>query len=274
MRRRAYGAAAQYPDSLAYREQMEELAGLHPQTARLVDLGRSVQGRVLQGLSVGHGPVGIVLTGLLHGSEWATGKPVLEACKTVLESRPELLEKLTLHVIPVCNPDGYELSRSGMPEQRANLHSVDLNRNFPANWGPGEENSRAYQDVVGGIGESPLSEPESVALAGLLEKEPSIAGWLDFHSYGELFLHPQSSRPDEYADLLTTLSEAAPYEAKTIQEFQPIKGSLVDYCESRGVLAVGVELGQRFKPINSEREEVIATGHSIAMKFIEHMAER
>lgn len=272
--RKVYGAAAQYPDSEGYRTEMKELSDLHPSTVRLLDLGRSVQGRVLQGMSVGHGPVGVVLTGMLHASEWATAQPTLEAVRTVLGSRPDLLEKLTIHVVPVGNPDGYELSRLAMPGQRGNLHAVDLNRNFPANWGPGEGGRAARCDEFGGIGEKPLSEPESQALAGLLDNQPGIEGWMDFHSYGEMYLHPRSERQGEYQALISDLQQAAPFEAKIIQDFQPINGSLADYCESRGVLGVGVELGTKFKPVNEEREQTIAMGHDIAMAFLDHMADR
>lgn len=271
--RKVYGAATQYPDSQGYLEEMQALVEAHPQNAKLLELGHSVQGRVLQGLTLGQGPIGAVITGLVHASEWATGRAGMEACRELLESRPELLEAMTIHVVPVCNPDGYELSRHAMPRQRGNLHSVDLNRNFPANWGPNEENSKAFCDEFGGIGERPLSEPESQALAGLLDRDPNIKGWIDFHSYGEMYLYPENERPEAYRNLLDSLAQAAPFEAKKIQDFQPIKGSLAEFCESRGVLAVGVELGQTFKPIDSQREHDIETGKTIALHFLEHLKD-
>ncbi len=272
--RKVYGAAAQYADTEGYHQQLRDLSTLHLSQTRLLETGTSVQGRSLLGLTLGHGPVGVVLTGTLHGCEWATAQPILDTCKTVLESRPDLLEKLTIHAVPLCNPDGYELSRSGIPGQRGNLHAVDLNRNFPANWGPNEELSKAHCDEFGGIGETPLSEPESQALARLLDTQPGIAGWADFHSYGEMYLTPESHRREEYQAMLDDLRKAAPYEAKTIQEFQPIKGSLGEYCESRGVMAVGVELGTNFKPVNDKRIETVETGQKIALAFLEHMATR
>lgn len=270
--RKVYGAAAQYADAQGYQQQMRELAEAFPKQARLLELGKSVQGRALTALSLGHGPVGVVLSGMLHGCEWATAQPLLDACKTVLESRPDLLEKLTIHTVPVGNPDGYELSRSAIPGQRGNLHAVDLNRNFPANWGPNEELSKAHCDEFGGIGDAPLSEPESQALAALLDSQPNIAGWADFHSYGEMYLVPESGRGEQYQAMLSDLKAAVPYESKTIQEFQPIRGSLGEYCESRGVIAVGVELGTTFKPTNEKRVDTLDKGQKIALAFLEHMA--
>ena len=270
--RKVYGAAAQYADTRGYNQQMKELTSAHASVAKMVEIGKSVSGRSLQAMTLGHGPVGVVLSGLIHGCEWATAQPILDACKTVLESRPELLDKLTIHAIPVSNPDGYEISRHEIPSQRGNKRAVDLNRNFPANWGPNEELSRAHCDEFGGLGETPLSEPESQALAGVLDANPNIQGWLDFHSYGEMFLHPESQRPEQYQALVADLQKAAPYKAQTIQEFQPIKGSLADFCESRGVMGVGVELGTNFKPINEQREQVIGKGQEIALAFLEHFA--
>ncbi len=275
IKRQVYGAAKQYPDYDAYVERMRQLEAKHPGMARMVEIGKSVQGRAIQSLCIGHGPVGVGISALLHAREWATGEPTLEACETVLKERPELLEKLTIHAIPVANPDGYELSRGVLGNQRGNVNGVDINRNMPTdNWGPNENTPKAHCDEYGGYGDAPLSEPESKALAGVVQKD-GMKGWMDIHSHGELLLVPENSRPKEYDQLIDSLHsvQETPYKRLNVQEFQPINGSLGDFCEANGVIAVGVELGKKFKPVDEEREQTLKEGHDLTMAFLDHMAK-
>lgn len=270
-----YGAAKQYPDYDAYVDRMRKLEAQNPGLAKVVEIGKSVQGRAIQSLCIGHGPIGVGISALLHAREWATGEPTLEAVETVLKDRPDLLDKLTIHVVPVANPDGYELSRGVLGNQRGNVNGVDINRNMPTNWGPNENTSKAHCDEYGGIGDAPLSEPESQALAGLVKKD-GMKGWMDIHSHGEMLLVPENSRPQEYDDLVDALHSAQekPYKKLNVNEFQPINGSLGDFCEANGVIAVGVELGTKFKPVDEEREQTIKEGHDLTMAFLDHMANK
>ena len=52
---------------------------------------------------------------------------------------------------------------------KANGHGVDLNVNFPANWGEGVKNLR-YPNPENYIGEKPFSEPETIALKKFTEQ--------------------------------------------------------------------------------------------------------
>lgn len=272
-----HGPGTQYLDHEGFNEEMRAITAAHPKMARMIEVGKTVQGRVIEGMAVGHGPVGVTLSGLVHSCEWITGKPPVDACRTVLEERPDLLDKVTIYALPVSNADGYEVSRLAMPMQRGNVNNVDINRNMPApNWGPMEGGvTREYDPEFGGHGPKPLSEPESQALAAHSDRE-GMKGWMDFHSYGEMFLTPENSRPEEYEPLMKDLHAATQSDWKehTIQDFQPITGSIADFCESKGIIAVGVELGKSHKPMDEERERVEQEGHDIAMAFIEHMAKK
>jgi protein MpaA len=64
-------------------------------------------------------------------------------------------------LVPVANPDG---SAAGM---RCNANGVDLNRNFPWEWRPGDG------------GPAPGSEPETQALMALVERlRPDVVIWV------------------------------------------------------------------------------------------------
>jgi murein peptide amidase A len=117
-------------------------------TERVV--GASRAGRPLVAYERG-GRGGLLLFGAIHGDEPASAR----LCERFLAQLPEGAAPLT--VVPVANPDG--LSRL----QKNNLADVDLNRNFPASsWQLG--GAPGYDG-----GPRPLSEPESAALAALVE---------------------------------------------------------------------------------------------------------
>lgn len=116
-------------------------------------IGRSVQGRDIECLTVGDGPVVVLMLATIHGDEPA-GTPLLERLALEASLNPEWMLDRTLVLIPVANPDGYESQRRG------NANGVDLNRNFPAM----SFTSRRRH------GETPLSEPESLALHAVIER--------------------------------------------------------------------------------------------------------
>lgn len=122
--------------------------------ARLV-AGNSVEGREIPYSVHGSGPLTILLLASIHGDEEA-GTPLLERLQRELETgqHPELLEGRRLVILPCANPDGLAADR------RQNSNGVDLNRNFP---------SRNFRSQRTG-GRQPLSEPESRALLGLIER--------------------------------------------------------------------------------------------------------
>lgn len=115
-------------------------------------IGNSVEGRPIECLSFGDGADSILVIATIHGNESA-GTPLLERLVEHISYRPELMAGRRIMLVPVTNPDGYA------HRTRHNVRGVDLNRNFPAsNW----QNSSQH-------GDSALSEPESVALHGLLQ---------------------------------------------------------------------------------------------------------
>jgi hypothetical protein len=64
--------------------------------------------------------------------------------------------------------------------------ALDLNRNFPAGWGPG----------VPGSGDHPLSEPEIDALVRAIIARPNICGYNAYHTSGGVILRPSSMAAD------------------------------------------------------------------------------
>ena len=94
--------------------------------------------------------------------------------------RGKLLQKTELWFVPVANPDGYQYTFDHERLWRKNLRDnngngqiqvgdgVDPNRNFPNHWGYDKEGSSSIPSSDTYRGPSPVSEPETQAMIGLL----------------------------------------------------------------------------------------------------------
>ncbi|QXP79158.1 MULTISPECIES: M14 metallopeptidase family protein [Winogradskyella] len=88
-------------------------------------LGYSVEERPIYSLTYGQGPIKVLLWSQMHGNESTSTKALFD-CFNLLESDHDvakrILERCTLVVIPILNPDGAERFT------RLNANLVDLNR--------------------------------------------------------------------------------------------------------------------------------------------------
>jgi hypothetical protein len=107
-------------------ERLAALAAKHPGRLTLEGLGRSVEGREIQLVTLGHGPRRVMLWSQMHGDEPSATPALVDLADTLLDSdaaEPRLiLERLTLLLVPMLNPDGAE--RYG----RRNAQAIDINR--------------------------------------------------------------------------------------------------------------------------------------------------
>lgn len=110
-------------------------------------VGHSVKERPIICHRIGDGEYVVLMMASIHGNE-AAGTPLLNDLAKHVVANPELLDGVTLVLMPVVNPDGVESGK------RYNARGVDLNRNFPAE---NRQNSSRY-------GLNALSEPEALAI--------------------------------------------------------------------------------------------------------------
>ncbi len=117
----------------------------------------SVQGREIKYTIIGNGEVNVHFHAAIHGDE-PEGVGLLKRLIAYVGPRNYLTRGLRIIFVPVVNPDG--LAKGS----RLNARGVDLNRNFPArNW---------KMLANGRSGKRPLSEPETKAIARLVELYP------------------------------------------------------------------------------------------------------
>lgn len=166
--------------------------------ASIHTLGESVEGRPIRAVHVPGGGEGAVLVCAgIHGVEYIATEVALGTLTALRGGDPAwtaLRERADLWVVPSLNPDAYartwaQKGEGTLPELRTNARGVDLNRNFPLpapqkpvwfsfdGWRTGSDDPENpfYR------GEQPLSEPESRAIAGLLERV-HFSGSASLHS--------------------------------------------------------------------------------------------
>ena len=153
------------------------LADLHPDIARVVDLGRSWEGRELTGIVLTDLPrqrepdePSYRVLGTHHGDEWSSMEVAFSVAVALADGYGEdpaittLLDTSEVWVLPVVNPDGV------VAFTRRNSRGVDLNRNYSYQW----QSSNS-------AGTGPFSERESDAVR-VFSRQRSFAHSLSMHS--------------------------------------------------------------------------------------------
>ena len=145
----------------------------------------------------------VLVVGVIHGDEQA-GLDVLRELHDLPVDHfadDPVLADVDLWMIPSINPDGVAADR------RTNANLVDLNRNFPYDWGPIE--SPGHWQYAG---PSAASEPETRAFIDLIDSlRPDLTVW--YHQ--DAFSIAPSNGPDgparaEYARLTGLPLEGVP----------------------------------------------------------------
>ncbi|MCL1843446.1 MAG: M14 family metallocarboxypeptidase [Defluviitaleaceae bacterium] len=175
-----------------------------------VTFGTSRLGRPLHALTAGYGKKQILINAAHHANEWITTLILMK----FLEELTEEPENVTLHIIPLVNPDGADLLTGGLgrlriacreaaamcrPEDgvfpdcwKANICGVDLNSNYPAGWELAKKHKFARGYSAPGprdfVGPSPLSEPETCAMVAYTMAN-DIDVTISLHSQGEEIYH-------------------------------------------------------------------------------------
>ncbi len=94
---------------------------------KVKEVGKSIEGRSLTLVSVGEGKTHVYLWSQMHGDEPTATQAIFDifnflASEDFLAEKRAILSQLTLHFLPMLNPDGAERF------QRRNVLGVDINR--------------------------------------------------------------------------------------------------------------------------------------------------
>ncbi|WP_342600636.1 M14 family metallopeptidase [Psychrobacillus sp. FSL H8-0483] len=241
-------------------------------------IGDSVLGRDIPEILIGNGNKRVHYNGSFHANEWITTPILLTFLNDYVLSLTNqntirglvtspLYEHSTLSIVPMVNPDGVDLVINGPPSEepyrsnvikwnngstdfsgwKANIHGVDLNDQFPALW----ELERARNPKTPGPrdygGESPLSEPEAIAMADLTRRR-DFAQVLAFHTQGEvIYWGFQNLEPPETEAIVTVFSRVSGYEPiQSIESYAGYKDWFIQDWRRPGFT---VEVGKGINPL-------------------------
>ena len=217
-------------------------------------IGASYGGRPIEHYVFGDGPAHVAFVGAIHGGyEWNTAN-LAYAMIDYFEGNPAAVPaEVTLHIIPVANPDGLARVAPGwqtgpIPTPagvisdtftgRFNGRDVDLNRNWDCNWQP----TGVWRDQVVDAGLTVFSEPETVALRDFFLALP-VEAVVFWHSAVGTVL-AGTCAPEGHASsraLAEVYANAAGYPLQTPLGYE-INGDASDWLTTQDIPSIAIEL--------------------------------
>ena len=271
----------QLPDEAARREWTAALCGRYPFLEAL-PIGRSICGREITGLLLGHGAHTVMFAAAIHAQEWLTSLLLFQFCEDACASLQNgtslhgvalwrAMQGRSLLLVPTVNPDGVEIALHGSGAAgslaafvaahggdqpglwQANARGVDLNHNFNAGF--------AKLQVIeqkNGIrgpaprrygGPAPESEPETAAVVALCRRVKP-AHLLALHSQGEVIYWQYGHRTPEQAAMMARIfATSAGYALEEPEEIASHGGMKDWFIEAFGRPAFTVECGRGENPL-------------------------
>lgn len=200
-------------------------------------IGISSRGRPITAYYFGSGPTSIVYTGAIHGSEASTRALMLRWIDELEANARSIPADKSIVVVPTINPDGIATS------SRTNGNNVDLNRNFATSDWKTDITTVNNTPFPKGGGLTPMSEPETKAIAGLVSRlRPRLV--LSYHSIGNVLAANQTGPSVTYARTYAGLSGYSNVTGSSTTFEYAVSGTADDYyAEKLGVASIVIELG-------------------------------
>lgn len=193
-----------YNSERVYRD-IDLLCSRYPDILAKYDTGKSTKGKPITYVTLGKGSKkGCIVAGI-HSREHITISFTMKCIEECAQAYTDgsmygsydvrsLLNEYTLYIIPMCNPDGTDISTAGesplvavngfdADNYKLNANGVNLNLNFPYNWETHLANSGYIPGDEQYHGSSVASEKETQAIMKLCSENEFL--WLlDMHILG------------------------------------------------------------------------------------------
>ncbi|MCB9677178.1 MAG: hypothetical protein H6737_18820 [Alphaproteobacteria bacterium] len=192
------GEAEGYAFTGDFFARLAERAAAKPSVVRVESIGKSAKGAPIWAFHVQRPGVEprrkvLVFAGI-HALEWISTEVAVDLLEDLIDAPPP---DVAVTVIPVLNPDGrdrveQDLLRGENTYRRGNGANVDLNRDFAVN----TEVRAVWSALIPGYyahSATPLSQPESRALDGLLARERYDRS-ASLHAFGGYIYFPWAGR--------------------------------------------------------------------------------
>lgn len=244
---------------------MRLLSSLFTTHVRLVNIGKSAQGRDIPALRIGVHPTNdddpepftrqtVLITAGLHAREWISTSTANYIAYTLITgfgkvpSITRMLEDFDFVIVPTLNPDGYvytwetdRLWRKNRQQTSIRFcQGMDLDHSFGFQWDgsstAGNPCSESY------AGEKPFEAVEAKALADWARNETEnnnvdFIGLMDLHSYSQQILYPYSFSCSDLAPGLEDLEELGYGLQKAIRRAHGHVYEVLPACEGNAVTA-------------------------------------
>ena len=196
-------------NSQRVQENIAVLAATYPDIISVSSIGTSTQGRDITMLTLGTGERKVLVVAGMHSKEdiavTYTMRCIDEYAKALSDGSrygkyniKKLLSEFTIFFVPLLNPDGLDIAQGleqplytdqpltakEIDTYKNTATGVNLNRNFPFEWGYKGLNTTTA-DARTYVGSAPASEPETQAIIDLCAKH-DFEWLLDMHCKGHL----------------------------------------------------------------------------------------
>ncbi|NGM82630.1 gamma-D-glutamyl-meso-diaminopimelate peptidase [Paenibacillus sp. 7124] len=255
---------------------IEKFASAYPDLVSVQTLGQTAYGRQLWAVKLGRGESVLFLNGSHHAREWMTTALLMKMIDTYAQSYTldksigpykirEILNRVSIWIVPMVNPDGVTLSQqgtAGLPNNaaallsrynrgsadftrwKANMQGLDLNRQYPANWST-MKNAVSYPNYQNYRGTKPVQAPEVKMMMDLTYKiDPDIT--ISYHSSGEIIFWNYRTLPVNLArdrEIASSLARLTGY-SLVRPEKNPSGGGYKDwYIQEFGRPGFTIEIG-------------------------------
>ncbi|XP_077869578.1 carboxypeptidase B-like [Saccoglossus kowalevskii] len=178
-------------------------------------IGNTYEGRELRGVKIGRpgeNKPAIWMEGGIHAREWISPATMLYMTQLFADgygddqTTTKLVDELDWYMLPLLNADGYEFThtddrmwrKTRRPNDGYNCIGTDANRNFGYMWGG--EGASAMPCAYNYRGSHPHSEVEVEAVTKFIINDPNFKGFVDFHSYGQMWMSPWGYTYDKTPD--------------------------------------------------------------------------
>ncbi len=189
---------------------------------RFREIGRSLEGRAITMISFGKGPVNILAWSQMHGDESTATMALVDVLNFITtddefnEIREELLEKVTINIIPMLNPDGAEQYR------RRNALNIDLNRDALRLQFPESKALKSARDSLNAEFGFNLHDQSTRYTVGYSYKSAALSFLAPAYNYEKEINHVRANTMKVIVNIYDELSRFIPgHMARYDDEFEP-----------------------------------------------------
>ena len=264
---------------------LKELQKKYPGICQVNVIGKSADGRKIYELVIGNPnakrELGVIAN--LHAREYMTTPLVMKQAEFYLDNYnnslqgakvSNVLDKVSIHIIPSCNPDGTAISQFGFSSihkkklrralrhmggsstrWKANARGVDLNRNWAI-----AHRTKGHRGAMGFSGNHAASEPEVKALVrwtNSLKKKGKLKGFVSYHStgsilYGRVAGQATGKVKKQTRSMSNTAKSLTGYHLMPTQSIASSRGcSREYYLYKRKIPCITLEVGHGAAPLSA-----------------------